>query len=1380
MNITRRLQARSYCRVVVCALLALFALTVAPALTPASAQSTGTTTRVSVHSNGTKGNGSSYRPAISADGRYVAFQSDATNLVDDDTNGYTDIFVHDRETLQTTRVSVHSNGAQANYQSNRPSITADGRFVAFTSSASNLVDNDTNGKGDVFVHDRQTHQTTRISVGFGGAEPNDVSQQATISADGSRVAFTSWASNLVSPAKFAYDAVYVRNRLGGPTTLVSADWEGRAVGGGAPSISGDGRYVAFSSDRLLQSDPSSASDIYVYDAATQSLVRVTVRPDGASANGQSWNTAISGDGGVVAFQSDATNLVDGDTNGYTDVFVRGLGTGPFTRVSVRSDGTQGNHSSGYVRVAISADGRFGAFSSNASNLVADDTNYPWADVFVHDRQTRETTRVSVSSAGGQGNCGSYHPAISGDGRYVAFESCATTLVAGDTFDYISDIFVRDRGPQPVLPIVVNSINDTPDASLGDGVCYTGVTTSEGEFECTLRAAIAEANARAGADTITFNIPSGGMVPQIWASSALPENTDPVVIDGTTQPGVTPPGVELSGYRNVAYDGLVFTTAGNTVKGMVVNQFGKNGIVLRNGGQNTIENNYIGAGVLGVTAEGNGKNGILVENSPNNVIKGNVIIGNGLGLWADGEDSGVRIKGSGATGNKVQGNLIGVTKPLVDPQGNRKRGNYDGVLILDGATDNLIGGPSAADRNIIGGNSAGVSIMGPQTKRNVVQGNYIGTDESSWVGLGNSFWGVRIKSASENSILGNLIAGNGPPLGDAYVNGAIHITTDDSRVAPTLNIVKGNTVGKTGLGNRSHGILLDEGASQNQIGGTEPGDANTISYNTEAGVALNVSSGGATQTATRNAILGNSIFANTRLGIDLGGPEYDDLGVTLNDAGDGDTGPNNYQNFPVLIAATRGLNGTTVQATLNSVISTTFRVEFFRPLVCDDTGYGEGETYLGFTNVTTDGSGNANFSITFLTTIPEYVTATATDPNNNTSEFSICTMVTEGTPTPTATATGTATSTPTRTPTITPTATRTGTATSTRTVTTTPTRTATGTRTPTRTATPTLTPITASSTVGTNGGTVASSDGKFQMTFPPGAVAGNVTVTYTEQPAPAQPLPTGRIGARYFTIEARDGAGNLVTNFNQPYTLILTYTDAELAAAGISEANLNVAFWNGSAWVDMLPCAGCSVDTIANRVTIVANHLTPFALVGGGTTYRLFLPMTGRGGGSNPINAPDLVVQSIAANATTLQIVVKNQGTAPVTDEFWVDVYFNPNPAPTKANQIWQMLASQGLVWGVTSAALPLNPGSTLTLSVGDVYYWPSLSNVAVTLAAGTSVYAQVDSANADTNYGGVLENHESTGGAYNNITGAQLTTGLSVPRAGAARAQAAKKLPRRP
>ena len=173
-------------------------------------------------------------------------------------------------------------------------------------------------------------------------------------------------------------------------------------------------------------------------------------------------------------------------------------------------------------------------------------------------------------------------------------------------------------------------------------------------------------------------------------------------------------------------------------------------------------------------------------------------------------------------------------------------------------------------------------------------------------------------------------------------------------------------------------------------------------------------------------------------------------------------------------------------------------------------------------------------------------------------------------------------------------------------------------TPTRTLTATPTPTSAPAvTTGTinpgTGGGVTTTDGKFQIQFPANAVATTVTLTHTELRAPSQPLPSGRTALRGFTLEARTGSGQLVTQFQGSYTIVITYTDAELAAQGIVEANLTVAFWNGSTWVDMLPCAGCGVDTVNNRITIISNHFTEFAVMGSDQppTYRLYLPFVAR-------------------------------------------------------------------------------------------------------------------------------------------------------------------------
>src|SRR3990172_2099305 len=295
----------------------------------------GTTEMVSVASDGTQGNDVSFNSSISADGRYVVFGSYASNLVGSDTNDSEDVFLHDRQTGETTRVSVASDGTQGNSHSDTgysgyPIISIEGRYVVFSSVASNLVNGDTNNTDDVFIHDRQTGQTTRVSISSSGIQGNDFSTGASISADG--------------------------------------------------------RYVAF--------------------------------------------------------QSEASNLVSNDTNNAMDIFIHDRQTSETTRVSVASDGTEANgFSSNYA--TISSGGRFIGFSSEASNLVSGDTNGVW-DVFIHDRQGEQTTPVSLSSSGIQGNNVSAGGAFSADARYVKFWSQANNLVSGDT-----NICVFDKGfPEP--------------------------------------------------------------------------------------------------------------------------------------------------------------------------------------------------------------------------------------------------------------------------------------------------------------------------------------------------------------------------------------------------------------------------------------------------------------------------------------------------------------------------------------------------------------------------------------------------------------------------------------------------------------------------------------------------------------------------------------------------------------------------------------------------------------------------------------------------------------------------------------------------------------------------------------------------------------------
>lgn len=391
----------------------------------------GEMTLVSVASDGTLGNERSSDVAISATGRFAAFASAATNLVGGDSNGWSDIFVHDMQNGETTRVSLAGDGTQGDGDSWAPAISADGRFVAFASSATNLVDADTNGAPDIFVHDRQTGEIALVSVAGDGTQGNLDSLEPAISADGSVVAFYSWADNLVpADVNGTVRDIFVHDRQTQETTLVSVAGDGTQGNGNSisPAISGDGRLIVFESEatNLLgdpENDENAASDIFVHDRQSGETRRVSVTSDGGESDGPSYSAAISAGGHFVAFESPAGNLVDGDTNGMYDVFVHDRQTGETTRVSVGPQGTVG------FAPAISGDGRFVAYFIFESA------------VFLHDRQSGTNTPVSTTAAGTL--AGGSFPSISADGQFVAFESDAGNLVEGDT-NGEQDIFVYNR------------------------------------------------------------------------------------------------------------------------------------------------------------------------------------------------------------------------------------------------------------------------------------------------------------------------------------------------------------------------------------------------------------------------------------------------------------------------------------------------------------------------------------------------------------------------------------------------------------------------------------------------------------------------------------------------------------------------------------------------------------------------------------------------------------------------------------------------------------------------------------------------------------------------------------------------------------------------
>ncbi len=409
-----------------------------------------TTTRVSLSSGGDEGNRHSYVSSVSADGRYIAFTSLASNLVPDDINESNDVFVHDRQTEQTQRVSVATSGAAGFGPSFDGSLSANGRFVAFVSSVNTLVSGDTNNLDDVFVHDRQTGETQRVSVASGGVQTNGPSFRSAISADGRFVAFSSAASNLVPGDTNSANDVFVHDRQTGLTQRVNVTSTGNQALGSSFrfALSSDGRYVSFDSQasNLVLNDTNGVTDVFVHDRQTGQTQRVSVSSDGGQANGASDLPAISADGRHVAFASLAGNLVSGDFNAMRDVFVHDRFTGQTQRVSIATAGSQANGFSDFP--SLSADGRSVAFVSQASNLVPGDTNGV-TDVFLHDRQSGETERVSVSTGGGEGDNTSDFGTLSANGRHVAFQSSASNLVPADT-NSMFDVFVRDRGVQDLL------------------------------------------------------------------------------------------------------------------------------------------------------------------------------------------------------------------------------------------------------------------------------------------------------------------------------------------------------------------------------------------------------------------------------------------------------------------------------------------------------------------------------------------------------------------------------------------------------------------------------------------------------------------------------------------------------------------------------------------------------------------------------------------------------------------------------------------------------------------------------------------------------------------------------------------------------------------
>ncbi len=502
----------------------------------------------------------------------------------------------------------------------------------------------------------------------------------------------------------------------------------------------------------------------------------------------------------------------------------------------------------------------------------------------------------------------------------------------------------------------------------------------------LRQAILDANGSAGLDTIAFAIPGGG-VHTMSPASALPTITDPVVIDGYMQPGAsanTLPGgedavllIELDGSAAGNSKGLVLEAGagGSTVRGLVVNRFGSTGIELHSDG-NVVEGNFVGTDPTGISALPNGNGGVFAlfgGTGSNNTIGGttpaarNVISGN--------TGPGVSVAFSG---NHVEGNFIGV-----DATGAAALGNGDRGVSVNGS-GNTVGGPTAAARNVISGNNRGVQFDG---SAHVLQSNYIGTDVTGTIALPNQNEGVNVNGAT-----GVLIGGPATPAGSppgnvisANVGHGLDLFANPAGTIVQGNVIGADPSGDIPLGNSLDGIAIT--GTNNVVGGIAAGEGNVIADNgTDTGSGVEVADG----PFTGNAIRGNILFGNARLGIDLRQPGDGTGGVSPNDPLDADTGGNDLQNFPIIRSVTNGAT-THVTGKLDSTPSTTFDLDFYANTVCSNfpREFLQAGSWLGTSPVTTDASGHADIDVTLPvpTSAGARIAATATDPSGNTSELS---------------------------------------------------------------------------------------------------------------------------------------------------------------------------------------------------------------------------------------------------------------------------------------------------------------------------------------------------------------------------------------------------------
>jgi hypothetical protein len=670
------------------------------------------------------------------------------------------------------------------------------------------------------------------------------------------------------------------------------------------------------------------------------------RVGGTTAAARNIISGNNGNGLFITGSLATRNVVQGNRIGTTATGAAGLGN---TQAGVRLNGAPGN--------------TIGGTTAATGNLIS-----------------ANSAGILITGAGATGNLV--------QGNFIGTNPAGTAALG-----QVDDGVVIDNAPGNTIGGTVAAARNVISGNGGDGIFminaasgnlvqgnYIGTnaagTAAVGNFNGVhigTSTGSAPGNTIGGTVTGAGNVISGNLSNGVAIDSAASGNLVQGNFIGTNAAGTASLG-------NLHAGVTILSTPANTIGGTVaaarnvISGNGGEGVTIANSAAsgNLVQGNFIGTNAAGTVALGNAGDGVSINGANGTIVGGT---GLGAGNVISGNSSGVTILN--ATGNLVQGNLIGT-----NAAGTAALGNHStGVNIAPATGNNTIGGTVAAARNVISGNVAeGVRIAG---SGNLVQGNFIGTNVSGTAAVPNSS-GTSGAGGVLISFQGNTIGGTVAAARNVISGNNGHGVSIVSTFA-LVNLVQGNFIGTdvtgvTAVPNTRNGVFIDQAASTNSIGGTASGAGNTIAFNGFSGVF--VASG------TGNAILRNAIHSNTLLGIDLA-----PLGVTPNDAGDGDTGANNLQNFPVLTSAVSGTTSTTIQGTLNSTPSRSFLLDFFASTACDASGFGEGQAFLTSTLASTAVTGNASFTVTVTPAIPvgQSITATATD--NSTSEFSQCRAVT---------------------------------------------------------------------------------------------------------------------------------------------------------------------------------------------------------------------------------------------------------------------------------------------------------------------------------------------------------------------------------------------------